>query len=330
MAFTLYTSEDADAPVLEDAAGSLLNILRKCLVQGYGDQSPAGWAEQINADNVRGAFQSQDPASPQHWFYIDDSKTGSITTVAYARAAFDFNGWDGSDEPDFVDPYPTVAQEADGLVFHKSHTDTGGNEWAVIADGRTCWWASTPRGATPMTNWTTGAFDLFVQLQGFGDTVSELNHPSPCFIAGGREDSSPINSATILDDDGKTDSATALNDHFYLPGNYDLSSLSILAGAFVRSGGIAIGPRTGDVPVILTRPRHYFGGQRVERLRGLQDAWCVLNTQAEYEAVFGLPDAGNPGLLTIGTGEGERLFIINGRIDTSNENALIAFNLNDE
>ncbi|WP_019024051.1 MULTISPECIES: hypothetical protein [unclassified Thioalkalivibrio] len=324
MAFKLYTSADADAPILENTEGSLLNILRKCLVQGYGNQDPVGWEEQIHADNQRGAFKSSDPSSPQHWFYIDDSKSGAIATVAYARAAFDFDGWDENEEPKFVDPYPTLTQESDGVVFHKSNTSTGGNEWAVIADEKTVWWLSTPRGATPLTSWSTGSFDNFVQLQGFGDTVSLYDHPAPCFIAGGERNGNPINTPEVIQANGQPH-ATTTNDEFYLPGSADLSDLSVRARTFVESGNMGRAPRTADIDSILTEPRYYFGGGRVERLRGLESAICLVDTQPDYEAVFGVP--GNPGITTIGEGESQRLFVINGRLNNS-DSGLIVFNMN--
>jgi len=45
MAVRLYSSDDVGAPVLGTSNdGSLMNILRACLVDGYGTRTPVGWA----------------------------------------------------------------------------------------------------------------------------------------------------------------------------------------------------------------------------------------------------------------------------------------------
>jgi hypothetical protein len=40
---TVYRSSDPGAPVFENTMSSMLNILRKCLVDGYGTKLPLGW-----------------------------------------------------------------------------------------------------------------------------------------------------------------------------------------------------------------------------------------------------------------------------------------------
>jgi hypothetical protein len=40
---TVYKWTDANAPVLSGTAGSLINVLTKCLVDGYGEMAGAGW-----------------------------------------------------------------------------------------------------------------------------------------------------------------------------------------------------------------------------------------------------------------------------------------------
>jgi hypothetical protein len=43
MASVLFESTDTDAPVLNKDAGSLLNVLKACLVDGYGSKASLGW-----------------------------------------------------------------------------------------------------------------------------------------------------------------------------------------------------------------------------------------------------------------------------------------------
>lgn len=50
---TVYRSTDAGAPVmLRNTQGTYLNVVRKCLVDGYGAFSPAGWTEEFTSGNT--------------------------------------------------------------------------------------------------------------------------------------------------------------------------------------------------------------------------------------------------------------------------------------
>jgi len=48
---TLYQSTDASAPALSNTAGSLIAVLRACLVTGYGAKAAAGWTEAYTGTN---------------------------------------------------------------------------------------------------------------------------------------------------------------------------------------------------------------------------------------------------------------------------------------
>ena len=46
----VFRSTDSDAPaMIVNVAGSFNNVLRKCLVEGYGSKDPAGWTEETTA-----------------------------------------------------------------------------------------------------------------------------------------------------------------------------------------------------------------------------------------------------------------------------------------
>ncbi|MGE3907973.1 MAG: hypothetical protein AB7K36_01385, partial [Chloroflexota bacterium] len=47
----IYRSTDSGAPVLTGQAGSLLNLLDKCLVDGYGSKAAAGWSRPYTGTN---------------------------------------------------------------------------------------------------------------------------------------------------------------------------------------------------------------------------------------------------------------------------------------
>lgn len=52
MTMTVYKSTDASAPVLPSSNGSMINVLDKCLVTGYGSKSPAGWTKPFTGTNL--------------------------------------------------------------------------------------------------------------------------------------------------------------------------------------------------------------------------------------------------------------------------------------
>jgi hypothetical protein len=72
---TIYRWDDADAPVLSGTPGSLINLLRKCLVEGYGSKAAAGWSMPfISVDEITAVFRGNAVASFGRFFkFIDDS-----------------------------------------------------------------------------------------------------------------------------------------------------------------------------------------------------------------------------------------------------------------
>jgi len=49
---TVYSSSDAGAPVLGNANGSLIAVLKACLVDGYGSKAAAGWTRPYSGTNL--------------------------------------------------------------------------------------------------------------------------------------------------------------------------------------------------------------------------------------------------------------------------------------
>ena len=79
---TLYTSEDANAPRLTHAAGSLKTVLKACLVTGYGSKPAAGWQAAFEENN-KIALRSADPKSPQSLIRIDNTAAGYTDVQVY-------------------------------------------------------------------------------------------------------------------------------------------------------------------------------------------------------------------------------------------------------
>lgn len=81
---TLYQSTDTDAPQLANAQGSLKTLLKACLVTGYGDKQPLGWAMPFEEDN-KAVFKPADPKSTQPCLLVDNSKAKFATLQPYQK-----------------------------------------------------------------------------------------------------------------------------------------------------------------------------------------------------------------------------------------------------
>lgn len=81
---TLYQSTDTDAPQLANAQGSLKTLLKACLVTGYGDKQPLGWAMPFEEDN-KAVFKPTDPKSTQPCLLVDNSKPKFATLQPYQK-----------------------------------------------------------------------------------------------------------------------------------------------------------------------------------------------------------------------------------------------------
>ena len=81
---TLYQSTDTDAPQLANAAGSLKTLLKACLVTGYGDKQPLGWAMPFEEDN-KAVFKPTDPKSTQPCLLVDNSQTRFAILQPYQK-----------------------------------------------------------------------------------------------------------------------------------------------------------------------------------------------------------------------------------------------------
>ncbi|WP_155997817.1 hypothetical protein [Thioalkalivibrio sp. ALJ8] len=123
----VYKWDDADAPVLNsDGPGAMANLLRKCLVDGYGsgdqEKAPAGWTMDWDSDtNARVALRPGAVEAQTCHYYVDDTGTVGAGGNRWARIWISEN-WDGWDEngdpvdaliPDDTDWGRTIAKNVD-------------------------------------------------------------------------------------------------------------------------------------------------------------------------------------------------------------------------
>ncbi len=122
----VYRYDDPNAPVLSGTKGSMINLLTKCLVDGYGEKEPAGWTKEFsNVDDTLTAFRN-DP----------ETGTGAFLSIDEASAAahqFYFQG------------YEVMTSEADGtsgfftsksLVTKSNAANTSARAWLMVASNK--------------------------------------------------------------------------------------------------------------------------------------------------------------------------------------------------
>ncbi len=142
MTVTIYKSTDTSAPTLQGivggaltghdwADGSLLQLLRKCLVTGYGSQAAAGWSQPFDGTS-EGVFQAG--GGNQRLLHVLDD--GSATAGAREAKMTGFGAM--SALATGTDQFPAAGQNGGVLFWRKSDTaDTTVRSWIVFADDRT-------------------------------------------------------------------------------------------------------------------------------------------------------------------------------------------------
>lgn len=138
MPVRVYRSTDQGAPTLNGTAGSLINVLSACLVDGYGGKQPAGWSKPYSGSGVAVFRQGQwngNVSRPQYYLRVLDD--GSLQAAGREAAVRAYEAMtDTSDSG--TNPFPTPQQMASGLCVRKSHfADTGARGWILAADHRT-------------------------------------------------------------------------------------------------------------------------------------------------------------------------------------------------
>lgn len=164
----IYKSTDSGAPVLVGGVSSLINLLDKCLVTGYGSATPAGWTKPYTGTDIA-AFRNS-VAAGGSGMYLRVSDAGSGT--GGAREALVRGYATMSDVNTGTVETPTVAQIASSLVWRKSNTvDSTARPWVLIADERTfylCINTGTLTGEYGSGTYAAGDFASLVPGDAYG------------------------------------------------------------------------------------------------------------------------------------------------------------------
>lgn len=128
MPATFYRSTDSGAPVLAgNTAGTLINVLDKILVTGYGSQPAAGWTKPFIGTDVA-VFRNGATANAQRYLRVSEPSGLYASVRGYA---------DMTDANTGSTPFPSTAQRTADLYWHKTGSATADpRQWWAIADAR--------------------------------------------------------------------------------------------------------------------------------------------------------------------------------------------------
>lgn len=140
----MYHSAMTGAPVLSGTAGSLKNIVRACLIDGFGSEVGAGWQE-LFAGTVTNVLCVK-PTVPEATgcvLRIDDTGTTNARVRAFEAM---------TDASTGAGPTPLDAQVSGGLWWPKSSTsNASARDWRLVADEHGFYIAVAPAGGDRFT-----------------------------------------------------------------------------------------------------------------------------------------------------------------------------------
>ena len=127
----IYRSTDTSAPVLVGGVSSLIDLIDKCLVVGYGAKTAAGWTKPFTGTNLAAFRNSVAAGGTGMYLRVDDSGAGTGgARSARLRAYLTMSGISTG-----TIPTPTTAQLSAGVIWRKSNTvDSAARAWILIAD----------------------------------------------------------------------------------------------------------------------------------------------------------------------------------------------------
>jgi hypothetical protein len=166
--FTIYQSGDPGAPQLYGISGSLVNVLNKILVTGYGTKLPAGWTADLTSSTIFSGSTFRSASGSRLYLSVEDGNIGAAAGGdARVRCFETMSGvWNsGSGQ------FPSVAQgiSATGGALNVRKSGTANaiiRPWFCAADAYTMYFFAQSEGtATYYCLW----FGDFYSLKGSSD-----------------------------------------------------------------------------------------------------------------------------------------------------------------
>ena len=189
--FTIYSSSDVNAPILNGLSGSLVDVLDAVLVNGYGNKSALGWLKPIPNDPSRALACYQQPSGSGMILFVNDaapfSASNSWTREAWVTGYESLLGLTSSlnySQGTGGGSFPYTGQAGLGtnlnsgsVVWRKSTTqDNTSRSWTLIGDDRTFYLFVSHNGSAAANK----------SMYAFGDIFSFKSTPDDykCIIIG--------------------------------------------------------------------------------------------------------------------------------------------------
>jgi|GEM_PF-4671449 len=130
MPTTVYANSDPLSPVLTAESGKLIKLFDKCLVDGFGSKSAAGW-QKVFYDAVENkAVYKQPLGSNEFYLHIFDNDP------LFARV---FMSEECSGFDDIANKFPSESNFSGGLYIYKSYKSTSNSDpanWKIIHNSK--------------------------------------------------------------------------------------------------------------------------------------------------------------------------------------------------
>jgi hypothetical protein len=171
----------AGAPVMVNSAGSFLGVLDACLINGFGSEAPCGWLKAFSGTNTA-AYRSSDTGSTQCVLWVNDTGTRDTYIRGYK---------DMTDISTGENPYPTIAQYANGLCLYKSNHSTA-RTWTLFCDKRSIYFFCNPQDIGDQ--WRGGM--TFVDINSYGAVRGYNSLIIAATAGGGQNDTYRLSNST--------------------------------------------------------------------------------------------------------------------------------------
>jgi len=196
----IYKSSDANAPVMAgNSRTCMVNLFRKCLVDGYGEKLAAGWTMPfINLEETQACFRNNSTTGTGFFFAVDGSTTSTTREVKFSC-------------------YEAMSSESAGtfkiggtpLFYLSTNTTTTPRPWILVATENWCYFflyyeateikaTAAEMAAYNIQNLFVGDFESLYPTDGFnfafvysGAVISVLSWGVGCLHSG---DSNPSSS----------------------------------------------------------------------------------------------------------------------------------------
>lgn len=198
MPVRVYQSIDAGAPALRgNSPGDFINLLKKCLQDGYGSKPGAGWTQAfVNAEGTIAAFK-QGLGSNGMYLRVDDTQLLSASGYRSARVV----GYETMSDLNtgLPSPFPSNVLVAGGLYWSTLYNNTAAwtardqaRPWMLIADEAFFYLYIK----TSPTDDASNSSGYYRELYFFGDYISYKSGDSYNTVISGLEAASSANGTT--------------------------------------------------------------------------------------------------------------------------------------